>query len=288
MKTLINLCFVSAVLFIHSSFLYSQNQTDLSKIIPGKKYKIVLIDDSEVLGTVMATDTVNVTIKTENNNTMIIPKNNILYYSTDFTLSKYKFSLSLLGGVSVFSGDHSYNYNSSGSNIGLNIDLMGIYFLSDSKAVKIDAGFTFLKPKYDNNYYNPYGSAYQTTFSGGDVFLYSLKANLLIGTFKPVNRTILYASFGIGIHLTKQKEIIEHSRTQHYPDTTWNEIIYTTPDRNDFNALLSIGAGFGYRFTEHFGLKAEIEYNMVTSSYEFLFFSGRSYFPMRAGIFYIF
>jgi hypothetical protein len=289
MKTFINFLLISSFLLIQSSFLYSQNQTDVTKIVPGKKYKIVLFDDSEIIGKVIASDSLNISIETDAKVMIIVPKSNILYYSSSITPNKYNYTLSLLGGISVFSGDNYYSYNgSTKTSAGPNFNLSGIYYISDSKAVKIDAGFTYLKPKYDNTYYaDPmYPSSY--SYDGGDVTMFSLKGNILVGRFVPDERIIMYASLGFGIHYTKTKEMTTTHFERNYPDTTLRSYTYSYPSHSEVNALISIGASLGYRLSKRFGVQAEIEYNLVTGSNNFIIFGGNNYFPIRAGIFYIF
>lgn len=277
-----------AYLLVHSSVMYSQNQTDFTKVVLNKTYKIVLFDDTEISGTITAVDSANVSVKTHDNMTVIIPKSNILYYSSDLTPSHYKFCLSLLGGVSLLSEESEYNYYGRGSKIGPNINLSGMFFLSDSKAIKFDAGYTFVKAKYDN--YNSYyynDPHYEYTYEGGDASLFSFKGNILFGEFSPTERITYYGSLGLGIHFLSLQEVTEHYWTQNYPDTTWVLRTSNIPSNSEFNAIISVGGSFGYRITKNLGLKAEIEYNLVTSSYAFIFFGGRNYFPVRAGIFYI-
>lgn len=128
MKTLISFSLFAAFLLVQSAVLYSQNQTDFTKIVPGKMYKLVLFDDTEILGTVITVDSANVSVRTHDNMTVIIPKSNILYFTSDLTPSKYRFSLSLLGGVSLLSEESEYNYYGRGSKVGPNINLAGMFF----------------------------------------------------------------------------------------------------------------------------------------------------------------
>jgi hypothetical protein len=163
-----------------------------------------------------------------------------------------------------------------------------MFFLSDSKAIKFDAGYTFVKAKYDN--YGPYYYSdphYEYTYEGGDASLFSFKGNILFGEFSPITRLTYYGSLGIGIHFLSLQEVTEHYWTQNYPDTTWVPRTSNIPSNTEINAIISIGASIGYRINKNLGLKAEIEYDLVTSSYAFIFFGGRNYFPIRAGIYYI-
>ena len=89
-------------------------------------------------------------------------------------------------------------------------------------------------------------------------------------------------NFGLGINFTHQ-----NLRTEKYYnsyDSSYHTNILS--ERNYTNAVISLGGGIGYRFTNNLGVHAEIEYNLVTAGEYFFFFGGQSYFPMRAGITY--
>lgn len=294
MKTHINPFIIAAFIFLLSSLAFSQNQTDISKIIIGKNYKIVLFDDTEILGKIVSFDSAVVRIETSNNSTIIIPKNNILYYSTELEIPKYRFLVSLMAGASFITNniyDYGYGiynyYGNQNKKQGLNINAAAIWFISDTKAVKLDAGYTYVKAG-DYSYVTNYDPLYNTTYTGGNISMYSIKANILFGRFKPEERIILYASLGFGIHITNQEAATESYYSSGYPDTAWtlqtNHILPTS----EVNAVISVGGCAGYRFSKHFGASMEMEYDMITGENYFLFFGNRNYFPLRAGIFYIF
>ncbi|MGA2668069.1 MAG: hypothetical protein ABSF32_04025 [Ignavibacteria bacterium] len=288
MKTITSPLLIITFLLILTGYVFSQNQTNVANILSGKTYKIVLFDDTEIFGKVISVDSANITVETQNRAKVIVPRNNILYYTTDLTPSKYNCLLSLLGGVSLFSKDNDYNTYNNGSTVGPNFDLGFIYFLSGTKAVQIDAAYTYYKAKYD--FYNNYNTDphYQETFSGGNASLFSFKGSIMFGRFEPAERIILCASLGLGIHYTAQQQVTESYWYQPYPDTTWKQGAYITPAHNDLNALISIGGSMGYRFSKKLGVKVEMEYDIVTGGYAFFFLGGRNYFALRGGIFYIF
>lgn len=290
MKTQIKQYLLFTLLFLFSASVYSQNSNDISKLTLGKTYKIILFDDTEITGKLIGIDSVNVRVETENKNIIIIPKNNILYYSTELEPSKYNACVTLMGGISVPTNE-SYTYYNNESHPGPNFNAALLLFLSDTKAVKIDAGYTYIKRNNDNYYY-PYpvtDPAHQSTFTGGDNSLYSLKFNMLFGKFSPDERFMYYASLGIGVHLTHTGDYTETYWLQNYPDTSkWTYHVSNVTYPIEANLVLGIGASLGYRVSKNFGIKAEVEYNLVTAANYFLFFGGRSYFPMRAGVFYVF
>jgi hypothetical protein len=292
MKTRINPLIIALFIFLLSSLAFSQNETDISKIIIGKNYKIVLFDDTEILGKIISSDSGEVKIETANKTAIIIPKGNILYYTTEMVPEKYNFMASLMGGVSFITNnfyDYGMYYNgvNPNKNRGMNINAAAIWFFSDTKAVKFDAGFTYLNAG-TYQYISSYDPHNNTTYSGGNVSMFTFKANILFGRFKPEERVILYASLGFGIHSTNQDAATERYYTIVYPDTAWTQQTYYSQPVSEVNAVISVGGCAGYRFSKHFGASLEMEYDMVTGENIFLFFGNKNYFPLRAGIFYIF
>jgi hypothetical protein len=287
MKAILYPLLVIIFFFFQSSVLFSQNQTDISKIIIGKNYKLVLFDDTEILGKVTGWDSSSVKVETSNKSTIIIPRGNIFYYTTELAPTKYNFSLSLLAGVSFVTSDMFPDRGNSSGKSGPNFNLSGTLFLSDTKAIKFDAGYTYVKANY-NNYYTYYSSNYRSIYEGGNVSLFSFKANILFGRFYPDERFMLSFGLGFGFNIMNQQEVTDHSYQQQWPDTTWVEHIYTNPAKSEISALVSLGGSLDYRLTKRLGVKIEMEYYMVTAESIFLIFGNRNYLPMRAGLFYIF
>ena len=192
----------------------------------------------------------------------------------------------LLGGISVYAGDNTFNGYQNKVKPGINFNLAGIFYLSDSKAIKIDFGYTYLKPNYDNYYYSS-DPAHPSSYEGGDISQFYAKGNILVGSFSPSQRLIMYASLGFGIHYMVQKEATIKYWYQYYQDSTWQQYTEYHQSESNVNALLSVGAALGYRVTDKLGIMGEIEYNLVTTN-GFLLFSTSSYFPMRIGLYYNF
>ena len=277
---------IAVFLMIQSCIVYSQNQNDVNKIIPGKKYKIVLFDDSEIMGKVISVDSVNVVVQNEYKTTVIIPKNNILYYSTNLTPSIYNLSVSLLGGPCFFAGNNTFTGYQNKIKPGINFNLAGIFYISDTKAIKIDAGYTYLKPDYEDYYYAS-DAGHPSTYEGGDISQFLAKGNILIGSFNPSQRLMVYASLGFGIHYMSQKSSTYTYWYRNYEDTTWNKSTESRQSQSYVNALLSVGAALGYRVTSRFGIMGEIEYNLISNE-GIIFWSSSSYFPVRLGVYYNF
>ncbi len=70
-----------------------------------------------------------------------------------------------------------------------------------------------------------------------------------------------------------------------FPDSSWTHSSNYYEPTSIVNAVLSVGGSAGYRITQHFGIRAEMEYNFITNG---IFLGGNhNYFPLRAGLFYI-
>jgi hypothetical protein len=281
MVKVLTLIFILQI-FTSISKIYSQEIPQPDSIVSGKSYTFVLYDETEIIGKVLSIGQDNIRVKTESGGIYMILKSNILYFSTDTAPSKYYASVSLLGGVSLLTNPNSYYYNDN-INFGLNIDLAGLVYFSDTKALKVDLGYSYIKPKYNNGNYElliyPY---YPATYSGGNISYYSLKGNFLLGTFKPKNKIMAYGSVGFGLHVTNQSAITE----QYY---NYSDSAYVTNNmgaKNDLNAVISAGGGIAFMISKQFGIHAEIEYNLLTSESNLYMFRGYSYFPIRGGIIY--
>jgi opacity protein-like surface antigen len=275
---LLSIIFFAAVV---TQSLYSQ-ESDIN-LEAGKKYKIILFDDTEIIGRVISIDKNSVKIQTSSGETIHVLKENILYASTDLTPKHYKFSFSLLGGTSLLADNYYHYYYTSDkkSLSGIHADITGLFYLSDSKAIKLDMSYSHFKGQdYTSESYGGYPPSY---YSSGSVTYFSFKPNIVLGYFKPKERFIGYGSLGIGIHYTKEGEWTEQWYNTY--DSTYR--IYTTPERSYVNAVFSLGGGVGYRITDNLGIHGEIEYNLITSDASFLFFGGRGYFPLRIGVTYM-
>lgn len=281
--------FVKPVLIILYS-LFSMGFTVLAQdyelnIEVGKKYKFVFFDDREVVGKVLSIEKDIIRIETSQDEIISVRKENILYTTNDLTPQKYKFSISLLGGASLLADDYyRYGYYTSTRDnmVGYHADLTGMFYLSDSKAIKVDFGFSRFNMK--NEAYPQYYTEYPSYYSGGEVTYFSFKPNIVLGAFKPKERFFIYGSFGVGINYTNEAERTEKYYSSY--DSLYRT--YVRPSRSYVNALIGIGGGLGFRIGRNLGIHAEAEYNMITYDGAFLlFFGGRGYFPLRIGLTYM-
>ena len=99
----------------------------------------------------------------------------------------------------------------------------------------------------------------------------------MFGDFKPSSVVNPYGSVGLGIHLLMEDK--SSYKVYNSWDSSYNS--YSNPIFKSIDAVLSVGAGLGFRFNQHLGAY------MITYGGGFLFFGfGTGYFPMRAGITY--
>lgn len=272
---------ILALLLFQSGVVLSQRQTDITKLESGKNYKIVLFDGSEIIGKFVKTDSIYIKIELANKSIDLIPANDINYFTANLAPEKYKFSVSLTGGASFLSFEYNPFYEKNISKAFMNLNLSGVMFFSDSKAIKIDAGYTYVKA--DNNLSGTNLAPFYSSIDGGNVSIISVKGCFIIGRMKPDEKFIFYAALGFGVNFAARDEITIIPNDSaitvgpgYIMGTLW------------INPLISLGGTVGYRFSKNFGALAEIEYNMLLGSGESMFTGKRNYFPLRAGLFYIF
>ncbi len=252
---------------------YSQNLS-FDSLQTGKKYKIVLFDDREIIGTLNNFDSVYINIS-DKDGLYRIRKEDVFFISRLLFPNKYNMMISLSGGLSFLTGDfNEYSYyggqkSMTGFNAGLNMD----FPITDNKTI----GFETIYNRFKQDGYSTFETAYEPT----TMSFYSFKINFKLGNFEPKSKFFYYAVFGIGMNLTKYSE----SSYTYYSsyDSTYQTSF--SPGYSRTNAILGLGGGAGYKFSRHFGVFAEMQYNFITST-PFLFW-GSGYFPFRLGLVYM-
>jgi hypothetical protein len=260
--------------FLLSNSAYAQEYSKLDSLKPGVTYKIILFDDTEIIGKIIKHDSEFVIVSTGLTNTQI-RKDDIFNISKNLTPSKYRFSFSGGGGVSILTEgffNHSYkNYSSIFS-----LQVNAAFFANNKRAFRLDLGYSRFKRK-DDSY------PYYTEYKGGDLGMYYFKTEFMMGDLNPSSLVNAYGLVGLGIHITKEEEYTY--KYYNSWDSTYHTYIY--PVQTNTNAVLSLGGGLGFRFNKHLGVYTEIQYNMVTVGGGFFIFGfGSGYFPIRAGLTY--
>lgn len=274
-KTAFRTAFISALIFLthFSQNLHSQN-INIDSLQSGRKYKIVLFDNREIIGTLKSSDSIYVNIS-DKDGIYRLRKDDIFYISKSLYPSKYNVIISVGGGLSFLTGDYNYNYYYSGqrSTGGYNLSLSADFPISDTKTIGFEAGYhNFKRGAYTD---------YNTTYDAAFMSFYTFKIDFKIGNFETKNKFFYYAVFGIGMNHTKYSE--SNSVYYNYSDSTYST--QYMPSYSSTSAVLGLGGGFGYKFNRHFGIYTEIQYNLITSS-PFLFW-GSGYFPVKAGLVYM-
>ncbi len=135
-------------------------------------------------GVAISQDSVNLPFRTQNNFKKVVPGSSILNSSKHTIPDKYYFSASVIGGVSLLSGGFFPFDGISRAITSPNLNLSMMWFFSASKGLKLDAGYTHVKSdNFEIEKYNTENS--RETVIGGDVSLYSVKGNFLLGRFDP-------------------------------------------------------------------------------------------------------
>jgi opacity protein-like surface antigen len=261
-------CFL---ILVSANKSYSQEYSKLDSIKIGQTYKVVLFDDTEIIGKAEKQDSLTITLR-RGSISLVIQKENIFTLSKDINPSKYRLIISLQGGITMLSGSFLNGFDGKTS-LGYSGHVGVTFPISESKAVRIGFGYSRISTKDNHDYY------YQNEMSeGGDLFYTSLSGDLLLGNLKPSDNFKIYAILGLGIHLTHQSLMT----TTYYNtyDSTYHTFSQTFD--NHLNIVLGLGGGFGFKLSEHFTAFSELQYQMISTP-GFIFF-GNGYFTIRAGL----
>ena len=262
-----------------STVLYAQDELNIQ---PGVRYKFILFDDTQIIGKVISVDKGFVKIQTKDKNVVSISKDYILFVTTDLTPEKYESSFALTGGIS-FLNDDRYYYSRE-SQPGPHINLSGMFYLSGTKAVKVDLSYSYAKPKYEETYYYSYGgeAPEPDKFEGGEGTYISLKPSFVLGQLRPENKTMAYGYIGLGVNYFHKEDLLHTYYYRDYKDTTYTVRTDKMTGRSGLGAVLGFGGGLGFRITPKLSILTEIEFNILTLWEDF-----RSYIPLRIGINYL-
>lgn len=266
------------IVLLISSNSRSQEYSKLDSIVTGKTCKIILFDETEIIGKVTKQDSLSLTMLTDNKLKTVV-KDDIFNISFDLSPSKYNFILSAGGGISFLIGENRETHY-RGYDPQFSLQLNGIYPFSDSKGVRADISYS--KFKKDKEHYLYYGTGTEGSFEGGDMHFYSVKADFIFGLLRPSAKFMVFGSAGLGLHVTHTDESIETVYFQW--DSTWHTYI-NRPEEYVY-ADLSLGAGAGYRFYKNWGFYLDVQYNIITAYGYFIL--GPTYVAARGGLFYTF
>lgn len=229
-------------LFLLALNLFSQDKDNTSKkldnndsIITGKKYRIILFNNKEIIGSVTKQDSLQIQLKSDNS-VYQVNREDIFEISSELTPSRLKAILWAGGGLSLLVSGHS----SSENNIGFTLQLSGMYPFSETGGIRIDLSFSQTRSNPD--YYDPY-----IYYSGQTIRSYYFRANYVFGTFSPSDKLKIYVFPGIGVNIWDEPGDIYYSSYENRTHTT---------------LLLSAGFGAGYMVSRKIGFYGEAEYNL--------------------------
>lgn len=264
----LNLLIVLSAFFMFRT-AYSQN-LNLDSLQDGKKYKIVLFDDREIIGTLKNSDSVYINIA-DKDGLYRVRKEDVFFISRILYPTKYNTMISVGGGLSFLTGDYNeyYYYSGQKSMVGYNAALKIDFPIAENKTIGFEASYN----RFKQDGYSSYSTVYDPTFMN----FYSFKIDFRIGSFE---KFFYYGVFGVGMNLTRYSE----SRSTYYSTYDSTLSLYVNPAFSKTNAVLGLGGGAGYKFNNKFGIYAEMEYNFITSS-PFIFW-GSGYFPLKVGLIY--
>ncbi|MCI0448241.1 MAG: hypothetical protein L0Y79_00450 [Chlorobi bacterium] len=249
--------------------IYSQSPSD--SIITGKKYKIILFDDREVIGTVTGQDTLMVYVKSADG-FYRLKKEDIFAVSRELTPSKFKVMFWAGAGISFFGNDYD---GYGGNKTGLALQLGAMYPINVTKGIRLDIGYSRWKNDRSEQpqYYPPY-----TYFGEQTVQTYFIKVDFVFGSFNPSESFKIYGFAGAGAHFKNESSY----STTYY--SSYDSTYYTSyyPERNYSNFMFSLGGGAGYNFTKNLGAYTELQYN----SAGYFYFFGGGFFLAKAGLTY--
>jgi hypothetical protein len=256
---------------------YSQEQTEIDSLITGKKYRITLYNDKEVIGKVARQDSIYAYIITETA-TVRIKKDEIFSISGSTVPNIMSAMITLGGGILLESGN--YNGYDRSSSPGYSVQFTAVAPFTENNAIRFDLGFGQIKRDV---FSYAYGYEYNTSDVKQTRSIYIANCDYVFGNFANSSKFSAYGLGGVGILVTSEDD---YTYTYYETwDSTYRTI--TQPGENSVNFTMAIGGGLRFKIKNRIGLYAEAQYNLVTYS-GFLFFFGYGYFPIRAGLTYTF
>jgi hypothetical protein len=262
---------ISFITLTNSSL--SQEYSPLDSIKVGSNYKLIMFDESEIIGKVISIDSVYIKID-KGRQVLSIRKDDIYDVSKNLTPSKYRFMFSTGGGISfpaaelvgVTNRDYKHSYT---------FQLNGGYLFKPGKAIRLDFGYSRLKRKLTESWGD-------IAIEGGTADMFSMKGDLLVGELRPKFNIYAYAFVGLGLHYINLDETII-TQYMNY-DSTYHTYRYEAV--NEFNAVFCVGGGAGYRLTKSLGIYTEIQYTMASNKSSNIFGYDGGYIPVRFGLTY--
>lgn len=164
---------------------------------------------------------------------------------------KFNFLASMLGGISIPTGDGAEYYQP-----GFNFQISGYYLFNRTIGIGTDFQFNNI-PGSETYYFYPYNYNWYSSVQGSGFEFYTLKFNTVIGNFHPENKTVFYVLFGVGLQ-------------------------HRTSSSNEIEFSYGAGGGFFYKIEDEIGINGEIQYNKLNEYSG----SGDGIISLKAGLIY--
>jgi hypothetical protein len=156
---------------------------------------------------------------------------------------------------------------------------------SETNAIRLDLCYGQMKTESwelesrGNNYYS------YESYSGQTNKIYSVTADFVFGNFSPSTKFSLYGLVGLGVIYNSETDYRDAAIYYYNNDTSgWSR---TYSGDNSITLNLAIGGGLHFNVTGRLGIYGEAQYNVVSfESYNL--FTNNGYFPLRAGLTYMF
>jgi hypothetical protein len=251
---------------------YSQKSLDPDSLTVGKTYKIILFDDTEIIGKVAAVDSTYIQIKSDDGYRKI-SKDDIFFVSGNATPKVWNAILSIRSGYTILL---SSKYNNKTKSFGAcNISVEGVFPVKENSGIRFDLQYNRIFMDRVN-----YGAGY---FENDDVNMFSISGDFLLGNFRSNSQFYYYINMGGGFHVTD-----EGTKTQYYYNSQ-NILVSSSYDSNpDISLFLNAGGTAGIKISKRFGAFFHVQINTFSSDGGFLFFWGEANLPLSAGISYFF
>lgn len=269
---LVNLVFLTA----NEKSLAQVNKTvNLDSLMISGIYKVTLIRGYVFEAEVLSFDSLYITF-TVNNEIYRIKKDDIksieipgLPTNLNVDFSTYKFHSVEMKFTSIYAVNVGICFptgrNVQVSNKGFEIEASFLHHFDRIIGVSTDFQFIYL-PAKDNVAYPPYyyGPSYG---SGGTLTLYTIKANFLVGSFRPESKILLYGDLGVGTRYAVQSDLMITSTYYDYTNNNYYTTTQLERGNNGTEFIYGIGLGASYRLSPKLRLYSECQFNSLSDSH---------------------
>ncbi len=251
---------------------YSQKSLNPDSLTAGKTYKIILFDDTEIIGKVAAVDSAHIQIKSDDGYQKI-SKDDIFFVSGNIIPKIWNGILSVRGGFTILL--NSKYSNKTKSFDAYNIGVEGVFPVKENSGIRFDLQYNHIFRDRVN-----YGAGY---FDNDDVSMFSISGDFLLGNFRSNSQFYYYVNMGGGFHIT-----YEGTRTQYYYNSQ-NILVSSSYNSNpDISLFLNVGGTAGIKLSKRFGAYFHVQLNTFSGDGGFLFFWNEVNLPVGAGVSYFF